>query len=294
MIDNKLVLCEVGVGPPSMAFCKLVWDRPDVHVIAFEPNREYFAQLVEAAQNRPNVELYNVAIGDEAGTLQFYDEGTSSSLVGVASPSVQHKGDKVERKTYDVQVARISDYDHGQIDILRCDTEGSEFFTLKHLVSRPQEIVVEIYNDLGTYISPYLYEIMRWARENSYTLAKVQDSDFVFHKSGQPAQFLPLPTAPETITHPLSQYEKWIKGTIIAAYTNVFLQQDDPDQFATTLHRIFQRKQKVFANLATYAKREVEERKKPLQETVNNLAFFAGVLREYVNKNANQPIPGLE
>lgn len=183
MHNGKLVLCEVGVGPPSMAYAHLVWNDPNVEVLAFEPHPEYYAAVSEAAGLRPNVTIHNVAIGDENGQMDLITEGTSSSLVGVASPFAQHyRKPDAEKPKVKVEVRRISEYDHGQIDILRVDTEGSEWWTLKHLVSRPRQIVVETHNDLATYINPYLYEIMEWATQNGYRLISVAAGDHTFER----------------------------------------------------------------------------------------------------------------
>lgn len=179
MRDGKIVLAEVGVGPLGMAYGALFWNRPDVHCLMFEPNPVFYAEVKAAAGTRENVELYNVAIGDKTGVMELSDEGTSSALIGVASPSVQHRGD-IKRNTFKVDVRRISDFDKGDIDHLRVDTEGAEWLCIKHLVSRPKEIVVEIYNDLATYINPHLYEIEEWAAANGYQRAAVQDSDFIY------------------------------------------------------------------------------------------------------------------
>jgi FkbM family methyltransferase len=181
MKDGKTVICEVGVGPLGMAYSALVWSNPNVHVLAFEPHPTYYAEVLAAAAGRSNVELHNVAIGDESGTLELYDEGTSSALAGVGSPSLQHHGVK-PRTAHKVEVRRISDYDQGQIDILRIDTEGAEWFCLKHLVSRPEQIVVEIYNDLATYINPHLWEIAQWAVQNGYKLTDINDGDFIYER----------------------------------------------------------------------------------------------------------------
>ncbi len=183
MRDGKIVICEVGVGPLEMSYGALMWNRPDVHMIMFEPLPRYYEANRLAANGRPNVELYNVAIGDEPGKLSFYDEGTSSSLVGVASPFAQHHGKDRGAPTVEVDVRRISDFDKGDIDILRVDTEGHEWACLKHLISRPQQIVVETYNDIATYINPHLAEIVDWAAANGYRLQSIQDSDFTYVRS---------------------------------------------------------------------------------------------------------------
>ncbi len=181
MRNGKIVLAEVGIGPLSMAYIHLLWDRPDMHLLAFEPNPRYYKEVLDAAGARPNVEMFNVAIGDIDGKMKLYDEGTSSSLEGVASPVAQHwKLDPNSKPFFEVDVRRFSAFDKGDIDILRVDTEGSEYACLKHMISRPQQIVVETYNDLATYINPYLYEICQWAESNGYRRDAVADSDFIY------------------------------------------------------------------------------------------------------------------
>jgi FkbM family methyltransferase len=180
MINGKTVLCEVGCGPLSMCYGKLVWGNPNLHVILFEPHPKFYADLKQEANGLSNVEVHNVAIGDENGVLKFVEDGPSSSLNGVDSPLVQHRGDLYKKdNVIDVQVRKISEFDFGQIDILRVDTEGAEWFCLKHLKSRPKEIVVEIYNDLATYINPYLFEIEAWAKQNNYK-RYISEGDFIY------------------------------------------------------------------------------------------------------------------
>mgnify|MGYP001587517934 CR=1 FL=1 len=183
MRNGKIVIAEVGVGPLGMSYGALVWTNSNIHMLMFEPLPEYYNQNLVAANGRTNVELYNVAIGDENGRLKLYNEGTSSSLEGVASPFAQHHKEPPESKPYvEVDVRRISEFDKGDIDILRLDTEGNEWFCLKHLISRPKQIVVETYNDLGTYINPYLFEICKWAESNVYKRVAVADSDFIYER----------------------------------------------------------------------------------------------------------------
>lgn len=181
MFNNKLVLAEIGVGPVGMAYGALFWDRPDIHVMMFEPHPVYYKQLVEAAGKRDNVQIFNVAIGDFNGVTSFYDEGTSSFIDGVASPTAQHKG-QIERNQYEVKVATLDKFDVGQIDILRADTEGAEWFALKHMISRPREIVLEMYNGVATYINPYLFEIEEWANKNGYKKKSISRGDFTYIK----------------------------------------------------------------------------------------------------------------
>lgn len=174
MRDGKIVVAEVGVGPPEMCRGLLMCDRPNIHVLLFEPNPGYCARLRIAIGDRKNVELYEVAIGDEPGELDLLDEGTSSALVGTASPVSQHRGE-IECNRFKVKVDRFSTFDKGDIDVLYVDIEGSEWMCLKHMTSRPQQITVEVYNDIATYINPYLYEICEWAEKNGYKRTAVHE-----------------------------------------------------------------------------------------------------------------------
>ncbi len=89
---------------------------------------------------------------------------------------------------------------------------------------------------------------------------------------------------------PLDFYTDHVKRMLIVVAANGLLPHFKPDQLLDTLHRIFRFKQKVIVNLARYAKAEVEERGRPLNDTLNNLTFFTQVLFEYVEKNNGQPL----
>lgn len=179
MRNDKIVVAEVGVGPPHMCRGLLMCDQPNVHVLLFEANKGYAEQLRSAISGKTNIELFEAAIGDEPGEMEFVSDETSSALVGTASPTFQHRG-SVRGDIYKVKVARFSEFDKGDIDVLYVDIEGSEWFCLKHMVSRPRQIVVEIYNDLASYINPYLYEICQWAEKNGYKRTAVHEGDFIF------------------------------------------------------------------------------------------------------------------
>ncbi len=181
MINGKIVFCEIGVGPLGMAFSALHWHRQDMEFMMFEPHPIFYKELAEAARGRSNVEIHNVAIGDEDGTMELFDEGTSSALTNMASPVEQHFHKPAEGKNkFKVGVKRLLNYDYGQIDMLRIDTEGAEWFALKHMISRPRHITIETHNDIATYINPHLYEIWHWAKENKYSLTGIHEGDFIY------------------------------------------------------------------------------------------------------------------
>lgn len=89
---------------------------------------------------------------------------------------------------------------------------------------------------------------------------------------------------------PVEQYERAVKSTIIGAFTQFYLNKLPPDEFVLTLNRLFCWKQKQFHHIAVYVKREVEERGHDVQQTLQNISFFAMVLKDYLTRTANQPV----
>lgn len=292
MRNGKTVLCEVGVGGPSMCFCLLYLDRPDMEFLMFEPNPKFFNEVKVAIGDRKNFEIHNVAIGDENGVMDFIDEGTSSSLVGIASPFAQHyKKPDSQKPIIKVEVRKISEFDRGDIDILRIDTEGSEYFSLKHLVSRPREIVLETHNDLATYINPYLFEICEWARLNGYQLTSVAAGDHTYTRVSDITGFVENPTANYSDQgQNVLFYEEAVKKTLILHYTRYLLNTISSEEFVDTLARMFRLKKKMIGNIAKYVQKEVEVRNNPIDKVLENIGFFAPVFREYIHKDNGQPI----
>lgn len=88
----------------------------------------------------------------------------------------------------------------------------------------------------------------------------------------------------------MTDYLTLTKQAILASYCNTFYGKVPPDQFVDTLNRVFKLKGKVLGNLAAYVEREVNVRGKPLEQTLNNISFFASILVEYIDRDGNQPI----
>lgn len=88
----------------------------------------------------------------------------------------------------------------------------------------------------------------------------------------------------------LDFYIHGVKRAILANYFNSYYHNTPPDQFVDTLNRIFTIKQKVLTNIAIYVQREVEVRHKPLEQTLQNISFFASIIVEYIDRGGNQPI----
>jgi len=158
-----VVIFEIGVGPIETCRSMPYWDVAEC--VLFEPTSYYYEAIVTATSNRPNVKVHNVAIYDYNGEVEFIENSQISAIRGINSPQVQFGtpgGNQVIRPC-----AKLNEYDKGDIDLLLLDMEGSEWFALKHLVSRPKKIIVE--TQLTTvYRNPFLTEIEEWMKHNNY------------------------------------------------------------------------------------------------------------------------------
>ena len=189
---NKINLWEIGVGHIGVCYGALYWDNPDYNLTMFEPHPKYYKEIVEAASNRNNVKIFNVAIGDFNGKVNFFDSETSSYVEGTKSVIYQQDkngvfGSDNSRKEsslqkIEVDIRKLSDYDDGKIDYLRIDTEGHEWFALKHLISRPHIINIETHEFDALYINPYFYEIEEWMDINRYRKPSMNHNDSVYQK----------------------------------------------------------------------------------------------------------------
>lgn len=88
----------------------------------------------------------------------------------------------------------------------------------------------------------------------------------------------------------LPRYEDATKRMLIANFFNEFYTQLPPDEFVDTLNRIFKHKAKVIRNLALYVQKEHEEKGHPAEEVLQSLGFYAAILKDFVGKNAGQPL----
>ena len=64
------------------------------------------------------------------------------------------------------------------IDLISIDAEGSEWFVIKNMKSRPTVISIETHG--GMYVNPYLGDLLNWMLENDYILWYKDGSDSVF------------------------------------------------------------------------------------------------------------------
>jgi hypothetical protein len=84
--------------------------------------------------------------------------------------------------TFTVECRTFDELDDGTIDLLSVDTEGSEWYVVKKLVSRPVVISVETHGK--SYLNPYYGEIRCWMAANGYERWWLNKTDTVYYKKG--------------------------------------------------------------------------------------------------------------
>ncbi len=141
-------------------------------------------ELIEAHfAGRPNVAVYPFAIWDTNGTVELLRRASSTYVSSLpSSPAIVNDGYEPDARDSCTVEARTFDFvDDGTIDLLSVDTEGSEWFVIKNLVSRPLVISLETHG--GIYVNPYREDILGWMKLHGYETWYKTRTDSVFVKT---------------------------------------------------------------------------------------------------------------
>ncbi len=161
----------------SLSSLKNLFDGDFVTV--FEPHPLRFQELKKFESVFHNLTVLDYAISDKIGTLELVDAGPSSFARGLSSPAVCNDGKDGSEKGFVVNCSTLDVFDaDGDIDILYMDTEGSEYFALQKMISRPELIQIEM--EWRNYKNPYFSEIQKWMRSNKYCFAGIIESDHIY------------------------------------------------------------------------------------------------------------------
>jgi FkbM family methyltransferase len=170
---------EIGVGEYWQ--CRtLQYKNTNVECWLFEPNPISFKEIQENLSEFNNFKVFNCALGGKNETINFFLAKGSSFVEGVRSPEIIHNSKSEDQlQKVQVEMKNIKEFDTGDIDLLLLDVEGSEFEIIESLVSRPKDIVVEMYSFGVKYKNPYFDQIMEWMGKNNYSIVN-QYEDFHF------------------------------------------------------------------------------------------------------------------
>jgi FkbM family methyltransferase len=158
---------EIGVGNPSI--CRTANEFVN-ECYLFEANPQIYKQLLQAYGNRPNFHIHNVAIADYDVEIEFSCNGDSSFISDIKSPASYGPKEYLDSfEKIKIPCKKICNFENDEsIDVILLDMEGSEWFVLKHLISRPKIVIIEMQNSDETYKNPFFNEILNWFKENNY------------------------------------------------------------------------------------------------------------------------------
>lgn len=172
-------VAEVGVWHPHTSNISQ-YIEGGVKTTLVEPDPDSISLIKSQFSNKNNVTLYEVAVFDFNGEVELYKR-ESSTFVSSLSASPALINDDCDIQTVEKFTAKavlFSEIDDGTIDLISIDTEGSEWFVIKNMRSRPTIISLETHG--GMYVNPYLKELIEWLRKNNYVLWYKDKSDSVF------------------------------------------------------------------------------------------------------------------
>lgn len=175
-------VAEVGVWNPELSNV-LEYIEEGIRCTLVEPDPEAARKIRERFGDAPHVTLHQVAVFDRSGRVDLFRLAQSTFVAEVESPAVVNEGyvpDPEDRLT--VEARTFDEIDDGSIDLLSVDVEGSEWFVLKHMVSRPAVLSLETHG--ARYVNPHLPRIERWLRTNAYTVWYRTKTDSVFVREG--------------------------------------------------------------------------------------------------------------
>jgi FkbM family methyltransferase len=187
VISKKLAIhhvCEVGVFLPEMSNILdfIVKDR--VRTTLVEPDNRSIAAIRDFFSGFPNVTLLPYAVYDYHGTLELVQRNASTFVSTLPySPAQINDNYAIRREdTFTVECRKFDELDDASIDLLSVDTEGSEWYVIRNLVSRPVVISVEMQGK--SYVNPFFKEISAWMAKEGYEKWYMNKTDIVYYKRG--------------------------------------------------------------------------------------------------------------
>jgi FkbM family methyltransferase len=174
-------VCEVGVWHPRTSNIKYFIEK-NIKSLLIEPDPESIALIKKEWGERKNLTLKTIACTDFEGTIDLHKAGSSSFVSSTKnSPAMVNDSFDIKKNiSTKVDAKKFSSEDPGDIDLISIDIEGSEWFVIKHMLSRPDIISIETHG--GYYINPHIEDIRKWMDEYNYVLWFKDNSDSVYVK----------------------------------------------------------------------------------------------------------------
>ena len=176
-------VAEIGVWHPQTSNI-YQYIQDGIRTTLVEPDPNSIILIKSQFADYDNVTLYECALCDFNGRVELCQRESSTfvSSLSVSPAIVNDDYDVKQTDKFTAEARLFSEIDDGTIDLLSVDTEGSEWFVIKHMTSRPAVISIETHG--GMYVNPFLDKLQQWMNENNYALWYKDKSDSVFVLSG--------------------------------------------------------------------------------------------------------------
>ena len=176
-------VCEVGVYLPETSNI-IDFINSGHTALLVEPDPDSIKAIKSYFKEYNNIKLYPKAIYKHSGSLVLSKAGPSTFVADLPhSPALVNDQHVIsDENSLVVDCDLFSNIDDGDIDLLSIDTEGSEWYVLSTMISRPKIISVETHGKF--YTNPFLDRITHWMEQENYDIWYKDKSDTVFYKRG--------------------------------------------------------------------------------------------------------------
>lgn len=110
---------------------------PNARIFAFEPNPLVYEKLSSSYENDPNVSCFNVGVGNESGTMPFYQNANTGNSSFMEPNEMGKSSGAARYRTIPIPIVSLYEFcqQNGidKIDILKLDVEGFELKVLEGL-----------------------------------------------------------------------------------------------------------------------------------------------------------------
>ena len=171
-------VCEVGVYLPETSnIVDFIKDGIRATLVEADADK---VEKIKTFFKGCDIKIFPVAVWDYNGTIQLSKAAASTFVTKLeSSPAIINDKYKIrDEDTFEVPCMTFSEIDDGTIELLSIDIEGSEWYVLKYLKSRPAVISVETHGKY--YTNPFITEIKHWMANENYILWYKDASDTVF------------------------------------------------------------------------------------------------------------------
>ncbi|GGB09865.1 FkbM family methyltransferase [Puia dinghuensis] len=177
-------ICEVGVWLPEMSNVLDFIVSEKIRTTLVEPDPKSIAAIHAYFRDYPNVQLLPYAAFDHHGVLELVQRNASTFVSTLPySPALVNDNYHIQQEDrFTVECRRFDELDDGTISLLSVDTEGSEWYVIQYLKSRPLVISVEMHGK--SYLNPYYAEIAGWMAREGYAKWYMDKTDIVYFRKG--------------------------------------------------------------------------------------------------------------